>query len=101
MDARTREQLAEFLNLMLVYAFHKTALTALNYGLAPILPEMFSQFPENTTVDLQLSMLSAVESLANNADYREAICISGNLMLNLSNLLIVSSKPTSCRVCNY
>lgn len=82
--------MAEFLNLMLVYAFHKTAQSALQYGLAAILPTIFDQYPDETTLDLQLTMLNVVESLANNTDYREEISTSGELMTSLSNLLIVS-----------
>uniref|UniRef100_A0A1B0BZ58 EDR1/CTR1/ARMC3-like peptidase-like domain-containing protein n=1 Tax=Glossina palpalis gambiensis TaxID=67801 RepID=A0A1B0BZ58_9MUSC len=92
---KAREQAAEFLGQLLTIAYHKTASRLMELRVPDIMATIFGQPSEWQSIDYYLSLLCIIESLAQNADYREELCACESLTTNIANLLMVGSAPNS------
>uniref|UniRef100_A0A1A9WP26 EDR1/CTR1/ARMC3-like peptidase-like domain-containing protein n=1 Tax=Glossina brevipalpis TaxID=37001 RepID=A0A1A9WP26_9MUSC len=87
MNIKTREQAAEFLNQLLTVAYHGTASRVIELHLPDILASIFGQPSEWQSIDLYMTLLSIMENLAQNANYREQLCVSEVLTASIAKLL--------------
>ncbi|KAH8304308.1 hypothetical protein KR059_006215 [Drosophila kikkawai] len=67
---KTREQAAEFLARLLVAAFKDTAVQLQEQDIAAVLTAVFAQGLPALSIDFVLSLLTVIESLAQNEEYR-------------------------------
>lgn len=86
---RTREQAAELVVNLLVYAFHKTAGELLTLKFPQSIGEIFSLGLANLSIDFILLLLTIIENLAQNNEYRTAVAESKSLLRHMANLLKV------------
>lgn len=91
MKIKAREQAAEFLGQLLTIAYHKTASDLMELRVPDIMATIFGQPSEWQSIDYYLSLLCVIESLAQNADYREELCACEALTTNIANLLMVGA----------
>ncbi|XP_065369754.1 uncharacterized protein LOC135962008 [Calliphora vicina] len=89
-NIKSREQVANLLQNLLSYSFHKTAISILDLKLSDILAHILAQVPEERSIDLLLSILNVIEMITDNSDYRRIICANSALILNMGVLLMNS-----------
>uniref|UniRef100_A0A1A9UIX3 EDR1/CTR1/ARMC3-like peptidase-like domain-containing protein n=1 Tax=Glossina austeni TaxID=7395 RepID=A0A1A9UIX3_GLOAU len=89
-NIKAREQAAEFLGQLLTIAYHKTASDLMELRVPDMMATIFGQPSEWQSIDYYLSLLCILESLAQNADYREELCACEALTTNIANLLMNS-----------
>ncbi|KAM7342630.1 uncharacterized protein ACRADG_009978 [Cochliomyia hominivorax] len=96
-NIKTREQSAILFENLLSCAFHRTATEILSLKLTDIISEIFSQEPNDRSVDLLLEIVNIIEMLAANTDYRLKICENKEMLRNLG-ILLMNSFSTAILV---
>ncbi|KAH8237446.1 hypothetical protein KR038_012148 [Drosophila bunnanda] len=87
---KTREQAAEFISRLLVAAFRETANQLQDQDIAAVLASVFAQGLPALSIDLVLSLLTVIESLAQNEDYRSFLGVYSSLTEQIAQLLMRS-----------
>jgi len=86
---KVREQAAEFLSRLLVAAFRDTAAQLQEQDIAAVLTAVITQGQPTLSIDLILSLLTIIESLAQNEEYRTILGEYRSLTEQLAQLLMV------------
>ncbi|KAH8401267.1 hypothetical protein KR009_004202 [Drosophila setifemur] len=87
---KTREQAADFLSRLLEAAFQGTANQLLDQEIAVVLTAIFAQGLPALSIDLILSLLTIIESLAQNEEYRTILGEYSFLTEQIAQLLMRS-----------
>ncbi|XP_030373226.1 uncharacterized protein LOC115623122 [Scaptodrosophila lebanonensis] len=87
---KTREQAAELIGHLLVVAFRDTAEELLALNISDVLTKIIQQGLPALSIDLILSLLVVIESLAQNEEYRAKICENRALTEQIAQLLMRS-----------
>ncbi|KAH8285645.1 hypothetical protein KR054_011902 [Drosophila jambulina] len=87
---KTREQAAEFLSRLLVASFRETAVELQEQDIAAVLANVFAQGLPALSIDLILPLLTVIESLAQNEEYRTLLGENSSLTEQIAQLLMRS-----------
>ncbi|XP_043643604.1 uncharacterized protein LOC122613472 [Drosophila teissieri] len=87
---KAREQAGEFLSRLLVAAFRDTAAELQEQDIAVVLTAVIAQGQPTLSIDLILSLLTIIESLAQNEEYRTILGEYRSLTEQLAQLLMRS-----------
>ncbi|XP_013108133.2 uncharacterized protein LOC106087588 [Stomoxys calcitrans] len=101
LDVKIREQSTDLLLNLLKFSFYKTgvALMFKSVKFSEILSTVFEEGVSSQSTDLLFSLLSVVEELASNDDYRQELCEDHKLIENMG-MLLMNSFSTAILVGN-